>query len=77
MAKINVNGTDITIISIAERDYISPTDMIGNWEGMYNPLFNSPEFEGIKQSERLIKPNQIAMQQMQVLREVENRKFLS
>jgi hypothetical protein len=71
MAKIIVKGTEITIISIEERDYISLTDMvkgienglaliekwlrnkntiefIGMWEEMYNPCFNSPEFEGIK-----------------------------
>lgn len=29
MAKINVKGTDITIISFEEKDYISLTDMIG------------------------------------------------
>ena len=27
MAKINVENTEITIISLEERDYISPTDM--------------------------------------------------
>jgi hypothetical protein len=71
MAKITVKDTEITIISINERDYISMTDMvksienglaliekwlrnkntiefIGMWEEMYNPCFNSPEFEGIK-----------------------------
>ena len=71
MAKIIVNGIEITIISIEERDYISLTDMvkgienglaliekwlrnkntiefIGMWEEIYNPYFNSPEFEGIK-----------------------------
>lgn len=71
MAKITVNGTDVTIISIDEKDYISLTDMVrsienglsliekwlrnkntieflGIWEEMYNPDFNSPEFEGIK-----------------------------
>ena len=71
MAKITVKDTEITIISIEERDYISLTDMvkgvenglaliekwlrnkntiefIGMWEEMYNPYFNSPEFEGIK-----------------------------
>ena len=71
MAKITVKDTEITIISIEERDYISLTDMvkgienglaliekwlrnkntiefIGIWEEMYNPNFNSPEFEGIK-----------------------------
>ena len=71
MAKINVQDTEITIISLGERDYICLTDMvktienglaliekwlrnkntiefIGIWEEMYNPHFNSPEFEGIK-----------------------------
>jgi hypothetical protein len=71
MAKINVKGTDIVVISIDEKDYISLTDMVRNienglaliekwlrnkntiefigiWEEMYNPHFNSPEFEGIK-----------------------------
>lgn len=70
MAKITVRGTDVTIISIDEKDYISLTDMVrsienglsliekwlrnkntieflGIWEEMYNPDFNSPEFEGI------------------------------
>jgi hypothetical protein len=71
MAKIIVKDTEITVISIDERDYISLTDMvknienglaliekwlrnkntiefIGMWEEIYNPVFNSPEFEGIK-----------------------------
>ena len=71
MAKIVVNETEITIIVIDEKDYISLTDMVkgienglaliekwlrnkntieflGIWEEMYNPNFNSPEFEGIK-----------------------------
>ncbi len=71
MAKITVQNSEITIISIEERDYISLTDMVRNienglaliekwlrnkntieflgiWEDMYNPNFNSPEFEGIK-----------------------------
>ena len=71
MAKITVNETEITIIEIDEKDYISLTDMVksienglaliekwlrnkntieflGIWEEMYNPNFNSPEFEGIK-----------------------------
>ena len=71
MAKITVNETEITIIEINEKDYISLTDMVksienglaliekwlrnkntieflGIWEEMYNPNFNSPEFEGIK-----------------------------
>lgn len=71
MAKINVNGTEITVVSFDEKDYISMTDMVrpienglaliekwlrnkntieflGIWEEIYNPDFNSPEFEGIK-----------------------------
>ena len=71
IAKMNVKDTEITVISIDERDYISLTDMVRNiengsaliekwlrnkntieflgiWEEMYNPNFNSPEFEGIK-----------------------------
>ena len=71
MSKINVQNTEVTVISIDERDYISLTDMVRNiengsaliekwlrnkntieflgiWEEMYNPNFNSPEFEGIK-----------------------------
>ena len=71
MAKITVKGTEITILSIDELDYISLTDMvkgienglaliekwlrnkntiefIGIWEEMYNPHFNSPEYESIK-----------------------------
>jgi hypothetical protein len=69
--KINVQGSEITIIATKEQDYISLTDMVrdienglvliekwlrnkntieflGIWEGIYNPDFNSPEFEGIK-----------------------------
>jgi len=71
MPKIFVKDTEITIISIEEKDYISLTDMVKNienglaliekwlrnkntiefigiWEELYNPDFNSPEFEGIK-----------------------------
>ena len=71
MAKILVNKTEITILEIDEKDYISLTDMVkgienglaliekwlrnkntieflGIWEEIYNPNFNSPEFEVIK-----------------------------
>ena len=71
MSKITVQNTQITVVTINERDYISLTDMVRNienglaliekwlrnkntieflgiWEEMYNPYFNSPEFEGIK-----------------------------
>jgi len=72
MAKINVIGTDITIIRIEEADYISLTDMahsqmeehiiikwlslkstieyIGEWEALFNPVFNYTEFGTIKNS---------------------------
>lgn len=71
MAKIFVSNTEITVLQIDNKDYISLTDMVRNsenglaliekwlrnkntiefigiWEEMYNPFFNSPEFEGIK-----------------------------
>ena len=71
MSKIKVQQTEITVIELNEKDYISLTDMVKNienglaliekwlrnkntieflgiWEEMYNPNFNSPEFEGIK-----------------------------
>ena len=32
MAKINVQNTEVTVISIDERDYISLTDMVRNVE---------------------------------------------
>jgi len=104
MAKINVNDTEISVIEIENKDYISLTDMVRNiengsaliekwlrnkntieflgiWEEMYNEAFNSPEFEGIKnegllQKERLDKLNKIAIHQMSVLQEVENRNLL-
>ena len=69
--KINVRGTEITIIEHHHSDFISLTGMvkgfeyglsliekwlrnkntiefIGVWEEIYNPDFNSLEFEGIK-----------------------------
>ncbi len=71
MAKIEVQGKEITVISTDQQDYISLTDMVRNienglaliekwlrnkntieflgiWEKIYNPDFNSLEFEGIK-----------------------------
>ena len=69
--KIQVENTEITIVSMNDEDYISLTDMVrdaeggvaliekwlrnkntieflGIWEDIFNPNFNSPEFEGIK-----------------------------
>lgn len=71
MSKITVNDSEISIITINDKDYISLTDMVRNienglaliekwlrnkntieflgiWEEIYNPNFNSTEFEGIK-----------------------------
>ncbi|MDP1735796.1 MAG: KilA-N domain-containing protein [Sulfuritalea sp.] len=68
---ISVQGTDVTIATRHEQDYISLTDMVRNfdggsalieqwlknkdtvlflgvWEQLNNPVFNSLEFEGIK-----------------------------
>jgi hypothetical protein len=67
---INVQGSDISIISQKEDDYISLTDMaksqmqeaiiikwlslkntieyLGEWEALYNPIFNYTEFGTIK-----------------------------
>ena len=56
------------------RDYASINELIclSNMESI-NALFVN---ENIPQSERLIKLNQIAIQQMRVLQEVENRKLI-
>jgi hypothetical protein len=72
MTKINVIGTDISVIKIEDTDYISLTDMahsqmgehvitkwlslkntieyIGEWESLYNPVFNYAEFGTIRNS---------------------------
>lgn len=56
------------------RDYASINELIclSNMENL-NAVFIS---EGLSQKERLVKLNQIAIQQMKVLQEVENRKLL-
>ena len=121
--KLIVKDTEITVISVKEKDYISLTDMVKNienglaliekwlrnkntiefigiWEELYNPSFNSLKFEGIKNQaglNRFIlsvkqwieKTNAIgiiakagcyggtyAHQQMRVLQENINRKYL-
>ena len=123
MAKINVQNTEITVVSHNDNDYISLTDMarsqlqehiifrwlslkstieyFGEWEMLYNPNFNCTEFgtfrnmacsnnfvlsvktwiavlinEGVPQGERLVKLNQIAIQQMQVLEGNSSRNLL-
>jgi hypothetical protein len=56
------------------RDYATINELIclSNMENLNAVFIN----ENISQSERLIKLNQIAIQQMTVLQEVENRKLL-
>lgn len=56
------------------RDYASVNELIclSNMENINAVLIN----EGLSQSERLLKLNKIAIQQMVVLQEVENRKLL-
>jgi hypothetical protein len=104
MAKIKVENTEISIVTVAERDYISLTDManakesesraadiiknwlrtrytlefLGTWELIHNPDFKVVEFDHFKmsQSERLVRLNKIAIQQMRILQEVENKKLL-
>ena len=123
MAKIKVENTEISVVSVQNEDYISLTDMahsqmqehiifrwmslkstieyLGEWEMLYNPNFNCTEFDTIKnaagsnnfvlsvkawiqrtgndgmaQSERLIKLNQIAIQQMKILEDTGGRNLL-
>ena len=56
------------------RDYASINELIclSNMENLNAVFIN----EGLLQRERLIKLNQIAIQQMKVLIDVENRKLL-
>lgn len=56
------------------RDYATINELIclSNMESL-NAVFID---EGLSQGERLIKLNQIAIQQMKVLEEVENRRLL-
>jgi len=56
------------------RDYASINELIclSNMENLNAVFIN----EGLSQKERLIKLNQIAIQQMKILQEVENRKML-
>ena len=70
MAKIKVDNTEISVVTVQNEDYISLTDMahsqmqehiifrwmslkstieyLGEWEILYNPIFNCTEFDTIK-----------------------------
>jgi len=50
-------------------------ELIGLWETLYNPNFKHIEFD-VFRNQAGLKLNQIAIQQMSVLQEVENRKML-
>ena len=50
--------------------------IIRNQAGLNSFKISIKQNENMQQSERLVKLNQIAIQQMKVLKEVENRKFL-
>jgi hypothetical protein len=56
------------------RDYASINELIclSNMENLNAVFIN----DGMPQTERLVKPNHVAIQQMQVLEESENRKYL-
>ena len=62
-------------------------EYLGLWEILYNPHFKPLEFEGFKKEaglnaftlspqDRLIKLNQIAIQQMNILEDIKNKKLL-
>lgn len=62
-------------------------EYLGFWEKLHNPSFKGVEFapllseavlinDGLPQGERLVKLNQIAIQQMRVLTDDEGRKLL-
>ena len=56
MAKIIVNGIEITIISIEERDYISLTDMVKSIENGLAPVSRSVALQfGVVSSQRRCK----------------------
>lgn len=97
MPKIEVDGKEISVLSIHEKDYISLTDMVkdlenglvlignwlrnrntieflGIWEEIYNPDFNSIEFEGIKKEAGL---NRFTMSVRQWVERVNARGILA
>lgn len=54
----------------------STIEYLGEWEMLYNPNFNCTESDTIPQSERLVKLNQIAIQQMKILEDTGGRNLL-
>ena len=111
MAKITVQGTEITVLSHNDKDYISLTDIangkqwretnpelkgnirdyatinelicLSNMENINAVLIRSvlwdallAKNDGMPQGERLVKLNQIAIQQMQVLEGNSGRNLL-
>lgn len=75
MAKITVQKTDANAVIANWLRNRMTIEYLGLWEILYNPHFNPLEFEGFKKEaglnaftlspqDRLIKLNQIAIQQM-------------
>ena len=83
MAKITVQNTEITVTNVNGEDYICITDMLKAKDGDFFVTDwlrnrNTMEFlgDGMSQGERLVKLNQIAIQQMQVLEGNSGRNLL-
>ena len=85
IAKYKTSEPDIVIANwMRNRMTI---EYLGLWEILYNPDFKPLEFEGFKKEaglnaftlspqDRLIKLNQIAIQQMSILEDIKNKKLL-
>lgn len=87
MAKITVQKTDANAVIANWLRNRMTIEYLGLWEILYNPHFNPLEFEGFKKEaglnaftlspqDRLIKLNQIAIQQMSILEDIKNKKLL-
>ncbi len=87
MAKITVQKTDANAVIANWLRNRMTIEYLGLWEILYNPHFKPLEFEGFKKEaglnaftlspqDRLIKLNQIAIQQMSILEDIKNKKLL-
>ena len=87
MAKITVQKTDANAVIANWLRNRMTIEYLGLWEILYNPHFKPREFEGFKKEaglnaftlspqDRLIKLNQIAIQQMSILEDIKNKKLL-
>ena len=87
MAKITVQKTDANAVIANWLRNRMTIEYLGLWEILYNPHFKPLEFEGFKKEaglnaftlspqDRLIKLNHIAIQQMNILEDIKNKKLL-